>query len=402
MRFNPVPFAPYNPYLNPTLNATKTRICKYNNVSNIDGANSAETQNSYSLSKSTSSISQMVDAENNKWTDPNNVNQDSVVSIGHNYIDLQSSIIKSGNLFHHFAEQSDSGIDISKSSNSSSARYFISSKCSSPTTSTMISDKKIKFSISENSLFSDEYSQCETASNVSTKFNASKSFKSSEKNNVHNISISPNNNACSLKYRKNIHYIQNNTSIIKKTTTPKRYVKWRKTNSCTSVHKMATIEKYKFMRTRSYPDILKCEEQYSDTFLHNAADERNRQLSKSRISIFSKISHFSFCPTFLGNKQDISTSDSYCLPPEKTLFKKKYTSLSNSFPIPTNISNTKHSSRSIFTSNEKSCNITTASHDTKTDCTDLKTQETKSLFVVLLLLSFRFTGNYIGCGDSLD
>lgn len=381
-----VPFPSYDPYLNANCNTTKMHICKYNNISTSNGANSVETLNSYLLSKNVSSLPQMVDAENSKWTDCNNISRDSAISIGDNSIDWQNPIIKSGNSFHHFAEQSDSGVDVNKSSNSCLS-FFMSNKCSNPTTSTLISNKKIKFDILDNSSFNDEHFQYETT-NFSKKIDASE-FSKSEKNDVHNvITVSPNNNSFSLKYRKNICYIQNNTSMTKKSPTPMRYTKWRKTNSCTSVHKIATFERYKFMRTRSYPNILKCcEEQYSDTFLHNASSRRNRQLSKSHTSIFAKMNTFSFCPTFFGNKQDICI-DSYYISPEKTLFKERYTSLSNPFLIPIKILNIEHNSRTTFTSNKKSCNVTTALRDTKTDCTDLKVQENKPSFVVFFVYIF--------------
>lgn len=183
------------------------------------------------------------------------------------------------------------------------------------------------------------------------------------------------NNALSLKDRKNIHYVQNNTSKTK--IIPKRYIEWRKTNSCTLIRKTPTLEKYKFMKMRSFPDILKCKkEQYSDTSLHNTSG------GKKYSSIFSKICHFSFFQMFSDNKKDISSP---CYSPEKTPFKKK--SLFKSFPIPTKISNTKNSLRNTSISDGKCNNVP---HDMKTDCTNSKTQKDKSLLTVLIFLFFFF------------
>ncbi|XP_019699672.1 protein ECT2 isoform X3 [Harpegnathos saltator] len=385
-RFKPVPSPLYNPYSNSFFIPIKTRA-KYNGISSNENADFVETQKHYFSSKSISFISQMLDVDtsqyNSQWSDliPNN-NQDSTfhASMDNYCPDLQNSIIKSGNMLHHFVEQNDSGIDINKSSNLSDV-FTLSDKCSNSILT--INDNKIKFNISENSLFSSNHSLYEITSNFPIKSDDLKSPKSFEKNNVHNISISSmNNNAMSLKYRKNIHYIQNNTSMTKRIITPKRYVKWRKTSSCTSVHKMATFEKYKFMKTRSYPNILKhYDEQYSDTFVHNTLGEKSKYLSKSYTSIFSKISHFSFCTIFPVDKQDIS-NNSYYPPPEKTMFKKKYTSLSKSFPVPTKISNAKYNSRNTFIPNGKNCNAAPTSDDTKIDCTDLRTQD-KSLLAVV-------------------
>lgn len=362
------------PYSNVIFNTTKT---DYNNIS------------SYPSSKNNSLISYMHDVEyNNQWNDLvsiYDISQDSAISMNDNYLDLQNSIIKSGNLYHSFTEQSDSGIDITRSSNSSST-IFMSNKYSVPIPPTMISNKNVKFYISESSLFDNAVSLCENSSNFPDKPDDLKSSPSYEKNNEYNLCVSPmSNNTSSLKYRKNIHYVQNNTS--KSKTIPKRYIKWRKTNSCIFIHKMATLEKYKFMKTRSYPNILKHnEEQYSDTFLHNALGERNKHLSKSHTSFSSKISHFSFCPMFSDSKKDISTSSYYC-PSEKTLFKKKYTSLSKSFPMPTKISNTKHNLQNTSIFDGKSNNVSSAPHDLKTECTDLKIQD-KSLLVVFIFFFF--------------
>lgn len=330
----------------------------------------------------------MLDADNSKWADltPNNITHDSAThaDMHDNCPDMQNSTIKSDNMLHHFVEQSDYSIDINKSFNLSDA-FSASGKCSNSTST--ICDKKIKFSISESSLFSSNHSLREFMLNFSSKSANLKFPKSFEKNNAHNMSIPPmNNNALFLKYRKNIHYIQNNTST-KRISTPKRYIKWR-TNSCTSDHKTTTPEKYKFMKTRSYPNISKhCEKQYGDTFLQSASSGRKKYLSKSYTSIFSKTGHLSICSTFrTGNKQASKQdvfNDSYYPPPEKTMFKRKYTSLSKSFPIPTKISNIKHSSRNTFTPNGKRYNVTPASDDTKIDCTDLRAHD-ESLLGVLL------------------
>lgn len=372
MNIKPISSSLYNPYSNAVFNTT---ITDYSNIS------------SYSLSKNNSLVSLTHDIEHNQWNNlVSNISRDSAISINDNCPDLQHSIIKSGRLFHSFTEQSDSGVDMTRSSNSSSA-IFMSNKYSIPTTSTMMSNKNVKFHISESSLFDNEISLCETTSSFPDKPDDLKPSRSYEKNNEYNPCISPiSNNALSLKYRKNIHYVQNNTSKAK--IIPKRYIKWRKTNSCTFVHKITMLEKYKFMKTRSYPNILKrSEEHYSDTFLHNTLDEKNKHLSKSHTSIFSKIGHFSFCPMFSDNKQDISINSCY-YPPEKILFKKKYTSLSKSFPMPTKISNTKHSLRNTSIFDEKSNNVSSAPHDMKTKCTDLKTQKAKLLPVVLIFLFF--------------
>jgi len=349
----------------------KTTKTDHNNIS------------SYPSSKNNSLISCAYDIEsNNQWNDLvsiYDISQDSAISMNAN-ADLQNSIIKSGNLFHPFIEQSDSGVDITKSSNLSSA-ISMSNKYSIPTISTTINNKNVKFHISENSLFDNEISLYESMLNFSDKSDNLKLSLSCEKNND-NPCVSPmSNNALSLKYRKNIHYVQNNTTKTK--LIPKRYIKWRKTNSCTFVHK-TTVEKYKFM-TRSYPNILKHnDEQYSDIFLHNALDKK-KHLSKSYTSIFSKLNHFSFCPIFSDNKQDISISSCYC-PPEKILFKKKYISLSKSFPMATKISNIKHSLRNTSVFDGKSNNVLSTQHDMKTECTDLKTVKDKSISVVLIFL----------------
>lgn len=344
---------------------------------------------SYSL-KNNSLISRIYDVEHNdQWNDLSlyNISKDSAISMNDNCSDLQNSIIKSENLFHSFTEQSDSCADITRSSSSSA--IFMSNKYSIPITSTMINNKNVKFSISESSSCNNEVSLCETILNFPDKSDDYK-LSSYEKNYEYNSCISPiSNNTLSLKYRKNIHYVQNDTS--KNKIIPKRYMKWRKTNSCTFVHKIATLEKYKFMKTRSYPNILKRSEEQSNTFLCNGLDERKKPLSKSHTSIFSKISHFSFCPIFFDNKQD-SISSCYC-PPEKTFFKKKYTSLSKYFP---KISNNKHSLRNTSIFDGKSNNVSSASHDIKTECTDLKTLKDKSLLMVLIFF-YLFRKYYIRC-----
>ncbi|XP_025268888.1 protein ECT2 isoform X3 [Camponotus floridanus] len=355
----------------------KTSNCDNSNISvNIDDTNSIKTQDSgYSSSKNISSIVHTHDVKCNIWNDivSSNISQDSAISMSDH---CSEENIKSGNIFHLF-ELNDSDVDITKSSNFST--FSMSNKCSIPATSTMISNKNIKFNISEDSLLNDEHSLCENVSNLAANSNDLKMSTSYEKNNEHIVCTSPtNNNALSLKYHKNIHYIRNNTSKAK--ITPKRYIKWRKTNSCTSVHKMTTHEKYKFVKTNSYPNILKYgQEQYNDTFLYKL-DER-KHLSKSHTSIFSKISHFNFCPTFFDNEQDTLTNSHYS-PPEKNLFKKKYTSLSKSLPISTKISNTKHNSRNTYNFNGKSCGVQSTSHDIKTKCTDFKTQKDKAFVVV--------------------
>ncbi|KYM99735.1 Protein ECT2 [Cyphomyrmex costatus] len=363
----PTPSSLY-PYSNAIFNTTKT---DYSNIS------------SYPSSKNNSLLSYTHDVEyNNQWNDLvsiYDISQDSAISMNDNCHDLQNSIIKSGNLYHSFTEQSDSGVDITRSSNSSST-IFMSNKYSVPIPSTIRNNKNVKFYISESSLFDNGVSLCENLSNFPDKLDDLKSLPSYEKNNEYNPCVSPvSNNTLSLKYRKNIHYVQNNTS--KSKIIPKRYIKWRKTNSCTFVHKMATLEKYKFMKTLSYPNILKHnEEQYSDTFLHNSLGERNRHLSKSHTSFFSKISHFSFCPILSDSRENISISSCY-RPPEKTLFKNKYTSLSKSFPMPTKISNTKHNLQNTSIFDGKNNNVSSAPHDLKTECSDLKIQD-KLLVVV--------------------
>ncbi|KAL0123374.1 hypothetical protein PUN28_005721 [Cardiocondyla obscurior] len=332
------------------------------------------------LSKNNSLISHTYDVDNNQGTDLvsiYNISQDSAINIKDNYVDMQNLFSKTEN-FHSFTEQSDSGVDITTSSNSSSA--IISSRHLIPTTSTMLSNKNVQFYISEKSLFDNEVSLSEPILNVSDKSDSFKSLSPcNEKNNESNSCISTmSNNTLSLKNRKNICYIQNNTSQTK--IIPRRYVKWKKTNSCSIIHKKATFEKRKFTKTRSYPNILKLnEEQYSDTFLHNALNEKNKHLFKSHTSFFAKISHLSFCSIFSDNKQDTFISSCYC-PPEKTFFKKKYTSLSKSFPIPTKTSNSKRDLQKA-TFDGKSKNISSTSHDMKTDCTNLKTLKDKSLVV---------------------
>lgn len=382
----PISSSVYNPYLNAVSNTIKISSCDYSNVSSNDNANSVKTQDSYSSSKNSSSVGHIThDVEHNILNDhiSSNVSQDSAISMGDHCSDLQNSNIKSNNIFHPF-ELNDSGVDITKSSNLS-AIFSMSNKCI-PATSTMMSNKNVKFNISEDSLLNDEHSLCEIMSNLPAKSNDLKLSTSYEKNNGNIVCTSPiSNNALSLRYHKNIHYIRNNTSRVK--ITPKRYIKWRKTNSCTSVQKMATQEKYKFIKTYSYPNILKYDqEQYSDTFSYNTLDERNKHLSKSHTSIFSKISNFSFCPTFFDNEQDTFANSHTYSPPEKILFKKKYTSLSKSFPIPSKLSNTKHSSRNTFNFNGKS-GVQSTSHDIKTNCTDLKSEKDKA-FVVFLFKFF--------------
>ncbi|KAL6432603.1 hypothetical protein ACFW04_006870 [Cataglyphis niger] len=377
--FKPISSSLYNSNLNGVCNTVKTS--NYNNISiNIDNANFVKTQDNCSSSKNISDM-HTHNIEHNIWNDiiSSNVSQGSAISMDDHCSNLQNSNIKSGNIFNSL-ELNDSGVDITKSSNLS-ATFSISNKCSIPATSTLMSNKNVKFNISEDSLFNDEYSLCENVmSNLTAKPNDLKLSTSYEKNNKHIVCTSPiSNNALSLKYLKNIHYIQNNTSRVK--IIPKRYIKWKKTTSCTSVHKMATYEKFKFMKTHSYPNILNTPEQCNDMILYNTLDEKNEHLSKSHTSIFSKISHFNFCPTFFDNEQD-TFANSYYSPPEKNLFKKKYTSLSKSFPIPTKISNTKHNSRNIFNFNGKSCGVQSASHDIKTKCTDLKTQKDKAFVVV--------------------
>ncbi|XP_029661055.1 protein ECT2 isoform X5 [Formica exsecta] len=384
--FKPISSSLYNPNLNAVCNTIKTNNYNYSNISiNIDNTNFVKTQDNCSSSKNIPSDAHAHDAEHNIWNDliSSNVSQGSAISIGDHCSNLQNSNIKSGNIFHPF-ELNDSGVDITKSSNLS-ATFSISTKCSIPATSTMMSNKNVKFNISEDSLLNDEHSLYENMSNLPAKPNDLKLSTPYEKNNEHIVCTSPiSNNALSLKYHKNIHYIRNNTSRANSQNkiTPKRYIKWKKTKSCTSVHKTATYEKYKFMKTHSYPNISKySQEQYNDAFLYNTLDEKNEHLSKSHTSIFSKISHFNFCPTFFDNEQD-TFANSYYSPPEKNLFKKKYTSLSKSFPIPTKISNTKHISRNIFNFNGKSCGVQSALHNIKTKCTDLKTQKDKAFVVV--------------------
>jgi len=344
----------YNPYSNATRllsDAIKADACNRDSMPNVE-----KLEDGHSSLKNTPSVLRSFE-ERDVRSDrlSNNASHDSAVSTNDGNSCLQNSIIKSDNMFHIFAEQSDSGIDINRSSNLSDA--YSLNKCSIPTTSTLLSKKSMKLSISKSSLFSSEQSLCEIAPSFPAKCSDLKScFTSYEKNDTHTVSLSPlNNSTLSLKYRKNIHYIQNNTNKIN----PKRYVKWRKASSCTSVHKMATVEKYKFLKTRSFPNISKhCEEQYSDTFLQNALGDRVfKCLSDSHASIFSKLGYFSLCP-FPGNEHD-SFVNPYCLLPEKTIFKKKYASLSKSLPLP---------------SNGKIYNV----RSVKTDLTDLKTRKDQS------------------------
>jgi len=339
----------YNPHSNATRllsDAIKADAYNRNSMPNIE-----KLGDNHSSLKNTPSVLQPFeerDVRNDRLS--NNASHDSAVSTNDGNSCLQNSSIKSDNMFHIFAEQSDSGIDINRSSNLSDA-YSLNNR-SIPTTSTLLSRKSMKLNISKNSLFSSEQSLCEIASSFPAKFSDLKS--SYEKNDMHSLS-SLNNSALSLKYRKNIHYIQNNTNKIN----PKRYVKWRKASSCTSVHKMATVEKYKFLKTRSFPNISKhYEEQYSDTFLQNALGDRVFNLSDSHASIFSKLGYFSLCQSFPGNEHD-SFVNPYCLLPEKTIFKKKYASLSKSLPL---------------TSNGKIYNV----RSVKTDLTDLKTRKEQS------------------------
>lgn len=380
LTYKPISCSPNKPHSNTNFNTTK------NNHSNIS---------SYSSLKNNSLIKRIHDVEHNgQWNDfvsMYNTNKDFVISMNDNCSDLQNSIIKSENLFHSFAEQTDSGADITRSSNSYSA-IFKSNKYSIPTTSTMINNKNVKSCISESSLFDNEVSLCETTLNFPDKPDNYKLSPPYEKNYEYNPCISPiSSNTLSLKYRKNIHYVQNNTSRSK--IIPKRYTKWKKTNSCTLVHKIAMLENYKFMKTRSYPNILKCSEKHNDTFLCNALNKRNKHLSKSYTSIFSKISYFSFCPIFSDNKQDISINS--CYSPEKTRLKKKYTSLSKFFPMPRKILNSKDSLRNTSVFDGKS-NVSSTSHDIKTDCTDLKTLKDKSLLAVLTLSLFFLFRKYYG------
>ncbi|KAL6255987.1 hypothetical protein P5V15_013223 [Pogonomyrmex californicus] len=349
-----------NPYSNATYNTMK-------DDSNVSGYFSLKNNSldSYNIER------------NNQWNDlMSSISQDSVINMNDNCSDLQNSVIKSGSLFDSYTEQTDSGIDISRLSNLSS----IFSMPNKNSILTMTSNKNVKFHVSESSLFDNENSISEITANLN-KTNDLNSSSLYEKNNAY---ISPtNNNALSLRYRKNIHYIQNNTSKTSKIIS-KRYVKWRKTSSCTFVHKLATLEKkYKFMKTRSYPNISKHnEEQYNDTFLQNALSGKNKQLSQSHTSIFSKISHFSFCPTFYNNEQDISIDSCYS-PPEKILSKKKYSSLSKFFPTPTKTLNTKHNLRNTSIFDGKDNNVLSTSN-TKIECTDLKKDkpQDKSFVVV--------------------
>lgn len=385
--YKPISYSFKKPHSNTNFNTTK------NNHSNISN---------YPSFKNNSLIKRIHDIErNDQWNFVSmyNTSKDSAISMNDNCSDLQNSIIKSENLFHSFAEQTDSGADVTRSSSSSSA-IFISNKYSIPTTLTTMNNKNVKFCISESSLFDNEVPLCETISNFPDKPDKLDNYKllpSDEKNYEYNSCVSPiSSNTLSLKYRKNIHYVQNNT--LKSKIIPKRYTKWRKTNSCTFVQKIAMLENCKFMKTRSYPNILKCSEKHSDTSLCNALNKRNKHLSKSHTSIFSKISYFSFCPTFSDNKQDTSNS-CYCSP-EKTFFKKKYTTLSKFFPMPTKISNSKHSLRNTSVFDGKS-NVSSTSHDIKT-CTDLKTLKDKSLLAVLISLFFFFRlENITGFGDFL-
>lgn len=370
-----------NPCLDAVCNTTNVDNRNNNNdVANIDSMHFAKSQDNFSLSKDILSTS--LDLEHNTYSDliSNNVSKDSAVGgMDDNYCDLQTSVIKSGHIFHHFAEQSDSGLDLTKSSNLSAFSTF--GKCSIPTTSTMISNKNVKFHISDSSLFDNEYSQYDIASHFSIITDDLKPSVSSEKNNLHDVCTSSiNNKSVSLKYRKNVHYIQNNTS--KNKIIPKRYIKWKKANSCTSVHKMAKLEKCKFLKVRSFPNIRKHrEEQYSDVILHNASrGERLKHSSESHISNFSEDPSR---PILSDNEQDIFIN-SYCSPAKNTLFKKKCTFLSKSFPaLSTQTATAKHELKSTFISNGKTYNLPFISHNTKTLHEDLKVQEDKSLSTVL-------------------
>ncbi|XP_026825032.1 protein ECT2 isoform X9 [Ooceraea biroi] len=365
--FKPVPLPLCKPYSKVTRsNATDADACNRSNVSNNAG-DSVKIGDGHSSLENVSPVLRPFE-EQNAWNDflsSNHASHDSAVRINDNNSCLQNSIIKSGNVFHPFAEQSDSGIDISKSSNLSAA-FPMLDKCSVPIASTLLSRKSMKFSISESSLFSSEQSLCETAPSSPVKPPRDvKSCTSYEKNNARVCASSMSDSTLSLKYRKNIHYIQNNTLSLSKII-PKRYVKWRKSSSCTSVHKMATVEKYKFLKARSSPNISKrCDEQYSDTFPQNASvlGERNKRLSRSYASIFSRSDHFSSCPSSESEHDSLSN----CSPSAKTLFKKKYTSLSKSLSIPFN---------------GKTCNVRSASHAAKTGLTDFKPRKDKPSCVV--------------------
>ncbi|XP_020288889.1 protein ECT2-like isoform X2 [Pseudomyrmex gracilis] len=380
MNFKPILSYLHNPCLDAVCNTTNIDNRNNNDVANIDSMHFAKSQDNFSLSKDILSTS--VDLEHNTCSDliSYNVSKDSAVGMEDNYCDLQTSVIKSGHIFNHFAEQSDSGLDLTKSSNLSTFSAH-GVKCSIPTTSTMISNKNVKFHISDNSLFDNEYSQYDIASQFSTIAKDLKPSVSSEKNNLHDVCTSSiSNKSVSLKYRKNVHYIQNNTSKIK--VIPKRYIKWKKANSCTSVHKMAKLDKCKFLKVRSFPNIWKHrDEQYSDVILHNASRGERR-----KHSFESHISNFSEDPSRLilsDDEQDIFTN-SYCSPSENTLFKTKCTFLSKSFPaLSTQTAIAKHELKSTFISNGKTCNPPFISHNTKTLYEDLMVQEDKSLSTVV-------------------
>lgn len=370
LMYKPISYSPNNPHASTNFNI------KNSNISN------------YSSLKNNSLIKRIRDVEHNDQWDNlisvYNISKDSAISMNDNRSDLQNhSIIKSENLFHSLAVQSDSGADVTKST-SSSFTIFTSNKYSIPIISTTINNKNVKSCISESSLLDNEVSLCETILNFPDKSDNYKLLPSYEKNYECNPCTSPiSSNTSSLRYRKNIYYVQNNTS--KSKIMSKLYVKWRKTNSCTFAHKIAMLEDYKFMKTHSYPTVLKYSEKHNDTLLCNALNKRNKHLSKSHTSIFSKISNFSFCSIFSNNKQDIIPIDSCYYPLKKTRFKKKYASLCKFFSAKS--SNSKHSLRNTPTFDGKN-NASSTTHDVKVDRTNLKTLKDEPLLVVFIFLFF--------------
>ncbi|XP_076667100.1 epithelial cell transforming 2 pebble isoform X3 [Andrena cerasifolii] len=167
----------------------------------------------------------------------------------------------------------------------------------------------------------------------------------------------------------------------------RRYIKWRKAKSCIAIHKIPSLDKYKFRKTHSHPNLLRrYDSELGDSLLYDSPTPsvKNRSFfgtCKLGSSILSKLGHFSFSPIF---KEYVLIDPCHETPENHQ--RQKYTPLPSPLSMPAKVaklSNSDHSSRSNVTSYGKYSDYSPKINAPKGNYTKLEKQEEKSLSSVV-------------------
>lgn len=400
METKPFSFTFYNPYTNTIPNMKKVNplyICNNSHINLISKQNSSHLPFNFCPC-----IHQYLESKENRCNHsvPDDISQDSAISIDDNLNDYPSIPDESYNTSKSSILRTDSGIDMStKYSSMTSTNDLSASKQTNflaPSTvlnmysafpySFDYSNKRIGNIVSD--VISNENRDNGNAYTRSGLHNFKSSTLCKKKVTRYLSNHCSNSKAHLLKFCKNTQCPHSSIFLNKKITTPRRYIKWSKAKSCISIHKITSPDKFKFKRIHSHPNLLsQYDSELNDSLLHNSPTRKRRNnflnTCKLNSSILSKFNRLNFSPIL---KQYVVVSPCHQIP--EIHQKQKYTPLPSPLPVHAKVaelSNPKLGARNIFASDGKYSNISSKLCPMKGDRLKSEKQEDKTLSLVLLL-----------------